>query len=68
MTHLTATDAATAHGQRFAISRTGQQHRLGAPSACFVPPRAESVFYSPVPNFLEMRDAAFHYSVMVGSP
>jgi hypothetical protein len=56
MTQPTASIAATAPGSMRAIDRVSHRH--------LVPQPAISVFYSPVANFLELRRAAFHYSVI----
>jgi hypothetical protein len=66
MTHLTATDAATAHRQVVALDRSGRKHRRRTRPLCATAAPAKSVFDSRVANFLEMRTAAFHYSVIGG--
>jgi hypothetical protein len=66
MTHLTAIGAATGHGQLPTIESAGQKQRLQAYGACPGPHPRESIFYSPVANFLEMPSARFHYSVIGG--
>jgi hypothetical protein len=61
MTHLTATIAAISPESVRAIDRAAQVD--GAD--CLAPQAvAESIFYSPVANFLELVRAAFHYSVI----
>jgi hypothetical protein len=59
MTHLTATIAATSPESMQAIDRTGQID-VGR----LAPQAAESIFYNPVANFLELPRVAFHYSVI----
>ncbi len=68
MTHLTATNAANAHGQLLAIDRAGQKFCFRVYALPAVRHRIESIFYSPVANFLELRDGDFHYSVIGGTP
>ncbi len=62
MTHLTATIAATAPGPMRSIDRTVQIHNF----ARIARQPAESVFYSPVANFLELDRAGSHTSVIGG--
>jgi hypothetical protein len=64
MTHLTAINAATHHGQLPAAYPTRRNHRVPVTSPRPAPHCAESIFYSPVANFLEMHDAVSHYSVI----
>jgi hypothetical protein len=66
MTHLTAISAATACGQPPVAHPTERKPSVPAAPACPAPNWAESLFYSRVANFLEMRGAAFHYSVIGG--
>ncbi len=58
--HLTATIAAPAPGSIQSIDRIVQIAGVRR----FAPQAGESIFYSPVANFLELPRAAFHYSVI----
>ena len=60
MMHLTATIAAIAPEAMRSIDRTVRTDAARR----FAPQARESVFYSPVANFLELARAAFHYSVI----
>jgi hypothetical protein len=60
MTHLTATIAAISAESVRAIDRTASINGVGRLAL----QAAESIFYSPVANFLELPRVTFHYSVI----
>jgi hypothetical protein len=66
MTHLTATLAATAHGQMDPTIWARRDHGVRVHPTGRMAEWAESKSYSPMANFLELRDPIFHTSVIGG--
>jgi hypothetical protein len=66
MTHLTATIAATAHGQMGRNIWAGRNHRVQIDAAGRLAEWAASKSYSAMANFLELLGPIFHSSVIGG--